>query len=472
MPLAPRTLAILVAAVVATSASALVVHAALTGLSAGSGTDYGIDTNGNGKFDWLVVEADVSLPSTGTWTINAVLSSSEPPATGSCLPTPSPMPMVATGTVLGPAARYPIAWAYERYFFTSGTQTVRFAFNGTEINRAAVDGPYSVELTMFPGDEPNIYARPLDETVVGPVPATTGEVTWSYTTRAYTASDFDAPVRPAYFTGAHTDAGVDLNGDGLFDLLSLSADVHVAVGGNYSVSGSLWWSAGPGYGPVVNLGYAYTGVSLAPGDTTVTLAFRGDTIRSANVDGPYNFSLMMYGPTPPPYYGNGTGVLSPSYPPTAVMWPVYYPESLCGATSAYQASQFDSVSDTAVYTGTFAEATPDWDRDGLYDALTIRAEVRVYVSGAYSLGGVLRAGGTIVSSVNVTTWLGEGTAWVEGTFPGYDIHTGGLDGPYVATLSLQPMAGGLDPIVNYTTASYKASSFDADTVCYNCTVTP
>lgn len=472
MPLAPRTLAILVAAILATSASVLVVHAALTGLSAGSGTDYGVDTNGDGKFDWLVVEADVSLPSTGTWTINAVLSSSTPPATGSCLPTPAPMTMATVASLAGPAAQYPIAWAYERYFFTSGTQTVRFAFNGTEINRASVDGPYSVELTMYPGDYPIMYARPVGGSVATPVPATTDQITWPYTTRAYAASDFNAPVRPAYFAGPHMEAGVDVNGDGLYDLLSITADVHVAVGGNYSVSGNLWWSSGPGYGPVVSLGYAYATVGLVPGDTSVTLAFRGDTIRAANVDGPYNFSLVMYGPTPPPYFGNGTAVLSPSYPPTVAMWPAYYPDNLCGTTQAYRAVQFDTVSETAVYTGAFQEVTPDWDRDGLYDALTIRAEVHVYAGGVFALSGVLHAGATLVSSVNQTAWLGEGTVWAEWTFPGYDIHTRGLDGPYLATLSLQPAAGRLDPIVNYTTAAYKASSFDADTACYNCTVTP
>src|SRR5207247_7127225 len=143
-----RTGVLLVALGIGSAGAAWGLHALVT--ANGAGTDFGLDTNGNGASDWLVVEAGVSLPQAGTWTIYADLSASSPPAGGPCavgyrVPPPMP-PIVATADVM-----YPIAWTNERYFFPAGEQTVRLAFPGTDIARAAVDGPYAVHATLFLG---------------------------------------------------------------------------------------------------------------------------------------------------------------------------------------------------------------------------------------------------------------------------------------------------------------------------------
>ena len=469
----PRTLAVLLTIALASSGTVLGIHAILSG-SAGGGSEYGLDTNGNGKFDWLVLNADVSLPSAGTWMIYATLSSSTPPTGGPCNSWMQPRPLMgAADATLAPApTSWPIAWAYESYFFESGAQTVRVAFNGTEIYRAGVDGPYAVELTMSLGS-PIIYGGiASSEPGAMPIREPDDIVRWTYTTQAYAYEDFDAPVRPAYFTGGHTDLGVDVDADTLFDYLELRAEVHANLAGTYSLNGVLYASTGTADMPVVSLGYAYRDVSLAAGDTSVALRFRGDTIRSAAVDGPYAFSLTLYGPSPTPYLENGT--IPPSRSDPSVLMPIYYvPETLCGTTAAYSASDFDVQSELVVYTGVFGEVPQDWDLDGLYETLTIRAQVDVLVSAAFDLGGVLRSpdGSTIVTSLNVTGYLIQGIGWADFTFPGYEIRKSGIDGPYVATLSLTPGARGLDPTTTYTTAAYLASQFDADGyACMNCTV--
>src|SRR6266571_339484 len=213
-----RTVVLVVALAIGSAGAAWGLHALVT--ASGSGTDYGLDTNGNGAFEWLVVEAGLSLPQAGTWTIYADLSAPSPPAGGPCsvgyrVPPPMP-PIVATDGL-----RYPIAWTNERYFFPAGEQTIRMAFAGTDIARAGVDGPYSVHATLFLGDV-IMYgvARPL-------LQPTSDFIEWNYTTKAYAASAFEAPIRPAYFTGGHTDQAVDVDGDGLADFLELRADVHV-----------------------------------------------------------------------------------------------------------------------------------------------------------------------------------------------------------------------------------------------------
>src|SRR5437870_7598046 len=120
-----RTIALLVTMALAAGGAAWGVHALMS--AAGDvGTDYGLDTNGNGTFDWLVVEAQVSLPQAGTWEISADLSSSNPPPSGSCgygaLP---PVPILAGGTLSPTPDASPIAYVYERYFFKIGRASCR-----------------------------------------------------------------------------------------------------------------------------------------------------------------------------------------------------------------------------------------------------------------------------------------------------------------------------------------------------------
>ena len=443
-----RTVVLLVALGIGSAGAAWGLHALVT--ANGAGTDYGLDTNGNGAFEWLVVEAGVSLPQAGTWTIYADLSASSPPAGGPCgagygVPPPMP-PIVATAD-----ATYPIAWTNERYFFSAGEQTIRMAFAGTDIERAGVDGPYRVHATLFLGDM-IMYDR------AGPIPQPAGDfLEWNYTTKAYAASAFEAPIRPAYFTGGHTDQAVDLDGDGLADFLELRADVHVNMEGNYSLNGVLM---SPSADVVRMVAYAYRAVALKASDTSVSLRFRGDQIRSAGVDGPWNFSLTMYGPIDYRLYPAAPDPVGSVLRPQ----PLSYPETLCGSTSAYRASDFDDTVELLSFTGRFEELTPDRDADGTYDALVIRAELEVFVSAAFDVSGLLQPVGSSrdVAKMAAQAWILEGTQWVEFVFAGPDIRASGLDGPYLATLSLMPTAGRIDPTTSYTTQAYHASDFDAN----------
>ncbi len=163
MILTTRTVVLLMTMALATGGAAWGVHSLIRS-AGGAGADYGLDTNGNGKFDWLVVEADVALPQAGTWDVYADLSSLAPPPTGSCgYPTSPPVPLLSGGTTYPVAASYSIAYVYERYFFPAGDQTVRMAFSGTDIARAGVDGPYSVHARLSLGGFPYLTARPIPD---------------------------------------------------------------------------------------------------------------------------------------------------------------------------------------------------------------------------------------------------------------------------------------------------------------------
>lgn len=441
-----RMAAVLVTMALATGGAAWGVHALLTP-TGDAGTDYGLDTNANGKFDFLVVEAQISIPQAGTWDVYADLSTSSAPTGGNCgFGTPVPFPMMSTRAV-----STSIAYSYERYFFLSGTQTVRMAFQGTDIARGGVDGPYAVHARLSLGPTYGM-GRPIIE-------PPQGGVEWNYTTKAYAVADFEQPVRPAFFTGGHTDVAVDVDSDGLADFLEIRADIHVNIAGRYSLNGGL--TKGSGRDVTQFVGYAYRGLTLSTTDTSVWLRFRGDMIRRSNVDGPWNFTLTLYGPVD---FAIGNGTTPPpggSLMPGPV--PYYYPETLCGSTSAYRAADFDDTMELARFTGHFEELTPDVNGDGTYDSLIVRAEVEVFISAGFDLRGVLRSpNGTVeVGHAYGQSWLSEGTQTVDFIFPGSEIRAAGIDGPYVATLSITPTAGGIDPSTTYTTRAYRAADFDA-----------
>src|SRR5213596_33351 len=446
-----RTIVLFITMALATGGAAWGVHSLMTA-AGDAGSDYGLDTNGNAHFDWLVVEATVSLPRASTWDISADLSSSNPAPSGSCgygaLP---PVPILAGGTLAPTPSAYPIAYVYERYFFTDGTQTVRMAFSGTDIARSGVDGPYRVHARLSIGGLPYMTMRPIADWG-GPV------VEWNYTTKAYAASQFEQPVRPATFTGEHTDSAVDLDADALADLLELRAGVHVNLAGHYSLNGYLTKSAGTNV--VRFITYAYRDFDLATTDTIVVLRFRGDLIRQAGVDGPWDFSLTLYY-SPLTYAGgNVTPVpIGTILPPQ----PAYYPETLCGTTSAYRSAGFDDTIELVRYTGRFEEMTPDRNGDGTYDALVIRAEVEVFATASFDLSGLLSGptGSPVIAKSYGSAWLPEGFRWAEFTFAGPDIRKAGIDGPYLASLSMTPGARGFDPTTTYTTMAYRAADFDA-----------
>jgi len=446
-----RLLVVLATTLVASGGTVLAVGLFGSPLTSHDGSDYGLDTNGNGTYDWLVVQAAVVLPGTGYWDIAATLSSSTAPVGGPCSNVyPQPVPLL--GNLFAPPS-YPISWAYERYFFESGAQTIRFAFAGTDIYRAGVDGPYDVLAHLSIGGGivyGNIGILP------GPMPPV---VEWRGVTAAYRATDFEEPFRPAFFTGGHTDSGMHVDDDGLYDFLEIRADVHVNVPGSYSLSGVLTPKIATLQDSWVSpIGYGYREVRLDMRDTSVSLPIRGDQIRMAGIDGPWDLALTLSGGySYREGYANGTnGTIIDTRP---VM---YYPEMLCGSTGSHRAADFDDTVELLRYTGVIQELVEDYDGDALYDVLHLRAEVEVIVAAGFDLRGDLQSGDGSrgISTFWAQSWMAEGVAWTDWYFSGGEIRASGLDGPYLATLSMTPTYAGIDPTTTYRTKAYRAVDFE------------
>src|SRR2546422_3776866 len=110
--LTSRTIVLFITMALATGGAAWGVHSLMTA-AGDAGTHYGLDTNANAHFDWLVDEAQASLPQAGTWDISADLSSSNPPPNGACgNGAPPPGPILAGGTLPPAPPGSPITYVY------------------------------------------------------------------------------------------------------------------------------------------------------------------------------------------------------------------------------------------------------------------------------------------------------------------------------------------------------------------------
>lgn len=218
--------------------------------------DYGLDTNGNGLFNLLMLEVNVSVLTPGFYIIIGDLHD-------------------ATYTLFIDNGR--------NTFLDVGLWTVTLGYDGQRINASGIDGPYTVDLYLVDASTFQL----LDN--------------GTYTTHAYSHLQFETPQ--AAFNPPHSDAGVDLDGDGRFDLLNVTVNLIVTAADTYTIFSDL-------YDPTSPAGFslgADASAYLTPGSATVNLSFNGALINGSGHDGPYVVDLYLYDfSLPYQFLGNNT----------------------------------------------------------------------------------------------------------------------------------------------------------------------
>ena len=199
-------------------------------------SDRGVDTDGDGRFDYLAVDASVSVARAGTYTVSGVLRDNPP------------VSVIATATNTSRLA--------------VGASTVRLVFSATDIRVAGRNGPYEANLTLATSTGVQID-------------------TGTHVTGTYFLSDFD-PLNAA-FAPPHASYVVDLDGDGFNDYLVVNAFVTVTDPGMYSVSGDIAF---------VGLTSTWRGY-LPAGPQSVRLDFLGWDLFNRGINGPYTLNLTL-----------------------------------------------------------------------------------------------------------------------------------------------------------------------------------
>jgi hypothetical protein len=166
-------------------------------------SEAGVDENGDGRFDKLVVTVELTSSTAGEYQLGGYLLAGEKE----------------------------IRADSNHVSLTPGTQTVQVAFNGQLIGDNQVDGPYQVEtLWVAPA------SQPIDQMVVAEEMSAYQEYT--YSTQAYSANDFI--VRSAYIADNFSYSSADQNANGLVDAISISVPLNIAIPGTFTLQGDLY----------------------------------------------------------------------------------------------------------------------------------------------------------------------------------------------------------------------------------------
>jgi hypothetical protein len=315
-----------------------------------------------------------------------------------------------------------VASASGRGWLDSATPAA-FVFPGELLRRVGIDGPYTLTDLYIT----NLERRPETLFFVD-----------VHTTAPYQAAQFGAT--PIAFDLRHR--AIDLNGNGLYDRLVISATVAAILPeGDYGWSGQLVGPTGAVLDTVSGSGQLYPG-------KTLPFVLYGPNLRNANADGAYSLQNVV--------------ITHRTLPTVTVAFPLLY------TTPPFQASQFDAW-DLNI-TGDGAQVI-DIDENGLYDRLTFTTTVGIVASGNYRLDFALvaqQAPNAVLHSVGWDWWYEQGQTVEVVEFDGQAIAAAGVDGPFMlrlASATYYPTEAITISLATardlFTTAAYAASQFQS-----------
>jgi len=259
------------------------------------------------------------------------------------------------------------------------------------------------------------------------------------------ASDtsFDASSA-AEFSGNFQEAAYDDNRNGLADRLVITATTNIHQSGQYQVHGLLTLTDG------TLLTSASNYYTLDTGSQPLTLTFSGAALGQLNRDGPYQLRGL--------YLARAlTSEVGLSYTDLAYTTTAYTRYNWERPNVLQTTPAQEEVWDSDVITGTQRG-------DGLYDYLKITVPVDVRVAGIYSASANLldRNHNVVASAQSADFPLAAGDDAVVLRFPGNQVRTAGVDGPYSVT-DLRVRGAGQEDYRHWVltqTLAYQAASFD------------
>ncbi len=214
--------------------------------------DYGLDTDGDSDFNYLIINANVTVNASGTYEISVDLYD-------------------ITGMTW-------ITSESNMTWLNIGTNTVDVPLLGGDINVSGFDGPYFAYLYAY------------------------DEIGWildsdTYITNAYLFTDFDQ--HPGSFSPPHSDYGLDTSipADGIYEFLVVNASVVVNEPGWFMVQSVLF---DPMFNPVSMVQQT---ANLSAGFHNISLKFSGVDINRRGLDGLFfaQLNLLVFELGGPPY---------------------------------------------------------------------------------------------------------------------------------------------------------------------------
>jgi hypothetical protein len=368
--------------------------------------EYGVDNNGNGRYNQLVLEIQVTATQAGSYSLLAQLGAAN----------------------YNPALQYTagvLAENYQELNLAVGTQIIKLTFSGLEIAQNGANGPYTLNNVLIT-DVTNPGPEDFLNNNVAEMPA-------NYTSAAYQANNFES--FGATLTDVYSHSVLDSNGDGLADGVQITTNLNVAQPGNYTVAGKLYdakrrlvssatWN---GVGPVVTLNFTSVDAHASPYSLREVnlLNAQGESIDSSFADA----------------------------------YVIEQAPALASAAVASFEVQPQMRASSIAPTNVFNEAIVNGN-------LQISAQVQVAQAGSYKLEAWLAdtKGNLVTWASSAPANLTTGLQNLAVTFPGSNIRARGIKGPYTV-VALKILKGDvayqvLDKVeVALTTQAYNLNQF-------------
>jgi MYXO-CTERM domain-containing protein len=303
--------------------------------------------------------------------------------------------------------------------------TVTLLDNGAGADTAAGDGIYSGSYV------------PLAAGTFGVSVVATGSTpqTGSFTRGGGTS--FLAVPPSALIAGSFTDAGVDTNGNSLFDLLRVSVGLNIVNAGTYITQVTLRPTGGE---PIL----ASASGNLSVGATSVAIDFPALAFVTEGLGGPYAVERVEVTFVDP--------ILGPVLADNA---------NDLGNTQAYTLTQFER--EAILLTGTIDDEGFDDNGNSQFDRFLVRVGVDLLDAGFYSWSYKLaRASGEEIVFAADSASLSAGTQLLELEFDGLAIGQSGANGPFRITDLLIEGPGGTNLVRTEVgqTGAYTSAQFE------------
>jgi len=210
------------------------------------------------------------------------------------------------------------------------------------------------------------------------------------------------PLDPEMFTNVYSDRTVDLNSDGLAELLRIDVGLNLTDPGNYIVYGYLYDPGRDSYC------YARNDTFLNSGSQNASLDFSGNCINVYRLNGSYNLASV--------YLANE------SLDEIDFRMDAY-------TTGIYDYGEFSQPA--VAVTGTYSDYGINTDGDGLFDELALNVSVNVISQSDYIIAGSLfDNSGNFIEEFSRSFSLDRGSQNVELRFNGASIYANKANGTF------------------------------------------
>lgn len=368
--------------------------------------DYGIDTNENELFDYLIINIKVQVIEPGTYELGSKLMLKE---------------------------NYPIIYVFKEFETEQEFIELQVKFEGEPIFDSGISGSYLCVLWL--DDQ---YNETIDEL--------------DYRTSEYDFSKFEHPPQPIILFDNSTDRENDTNRNGLYEYLDIRINMEVVEPGYYSILCGLFKKME--YDDrekeektfYFRITFAQKIIKLDQRAHYLKLRFKGPDIRLNELDGPYFIGLWIEQSDPE---AKDTEEMTPEERKQfqerlkhRLQWPMVGEGDLSGEivykTKVYDYLDFEEPPKQITFTKRVKDYPVDQNDNGLYDFLRLSVGVNVSRPGDYLVyAELITDSNWFQPAAENFTFLNKGLQNIILNFKGEDIHKSQLDGLYAFSIMIK-----------------------------------